>query len=81
VAVVAVVGTSQRGDGEAVPAQGSGGGAVLTLGCIDDVLSQEAVVGFRVWVISNGRHAATVFGWGTGRADGGSVQRSSGLEG
>lgn len=43
-----MVGVSQRGDGEAVTAQCTRGRAVFTFGCIDDVLGQEAMVGFRV---------------------------------
>lgn len=48
VTVVAMVGIPQRWDGEAVTAQCSRGGAVFTFGCIDDVLGQKAMVGFRV---------------------------------
>lgn len=62
-------------------AQRSGGGAVFTFGCIDDVLGQEAMVGFRVWAINNGGHAATVFGWEDWRGGRGCVQRFSGREG
>lgn len=46
--VIAMVGISQRRDGEAVTAQCTRGRAVFTFGCIDDVLGQEAMVGFRV---------------------------------
>lgn len=48
VTVITMVGISQRRDGEAVTAQCTRGGAVFTFGCIDDVLGQEAMVGFRV---------------------------------
>lgn len=76
-----MVGIPQRGDWEAVTAQCSRGRAVFTFGCIDDVLGQEAMVGFRVWVINNGGHAATVFGWGNRRGGRRCVQRFSGGEG
>lgn len=48
VTIVAMVGIPQRWDGKAVTAQCSRGGTVFTFGCIDDVLGQEAMVGFRV---------------------------------
>lgn len=62
-------------------AQGSGRGAVFTFGCVDDVLRQEAMVGFRVEVIDDRGHAAAV-SWGVdGRGDGGCVHGLCGGEG
>lgn len=48
VTVIAVVGISQRGDGEVVATKCTRGGTVFTFGCIDDVLREEAMVGFGV---------------------------------
>lgn len=60
VTVVAMVRHAQRRDREAVPTQCTRGRAIFTLGRVDDVLGQEAMVGLRVQVTDDGGLAVTL---------------------
>lgn len=55
-----MVGFSQRRDWKVVTTQSSRRGTVFTFGCIDNVLRQEAMVGFGVYIVGGGGHATVV---------------------
>lgn len=58
--VIIMVGFSQWRDGEIVTTQRSRRGTVFTFGCIDNVLRQEAMIGFGVEIVEGGGHATIV---------------------